>query len=142
MKRLPKIATLALALGLGASPVWFASPARADQSVEWLGTDVANRGTEELRRLTAPVALYPDAVLAQVLVENAVVGGIGGVTGMAMVSLATALLGSFALKSQLAVGTPIVLIVIAGVMLLTMVVAALVAWGPSRVRPLEVLRYE
>jgi putative ABC transport system permease protein len=82
------------------------------------------------------------SVLAQVLVENAVVGGIGGVTGMAMVSLATALLGGLALKSQLSVGTPIVLAVIAGVVLLTMAVAALVAWGPSRVRPLEVLRYE
>jgi putative ABC transport system permease protein len=82
------------------------------------------------------------SVLAQVLVENAVVGGIGGVAGMAMVSLATALLGSLALKSQLAVGTPLVLAVITGVVLLTMAVAALVAWGPSRVRPLEVLRYE
>lgn len=82
------------------------------------------------------------SVLAQVLVENAVVGGIGAVTGMAMVSLATSLLGSLALKSQLAVGTPIVLVVIAGVVLLTMAVSALVAWGPSRVRPLEVLRYE
>ena len=38
--------------------------------MEWLGTDVAYRGTEELRRLTAPVALYPDAVLAQVLVAS------------------------------------------------------------------------
>ena len=82
------------------------------------------------------------SVLAQVLVENAVVGGIGAVAGMAMVSLATALLGNLALKTPLAVSTPIVLAVIAGVVLLTMAVAALVAWGPSRVRPLEVLRYE
>lgn len=82
------------------------------------------------------------SVLAQVLVENGVVGGIGAVAGMAMVSLATALLGSLAFKSQLAVSTPIVLAVIGGVVLLTMFVSALVAWGPSRVRPLEVLRYE
>jgi ABC-type antimicrobial peptide transport system permease subunit len=82
------------------------------------------------------------SVLAQVLVENAVVGGIGGVAGMATVSLATALLGALALKTQLAVGTPLVLAIIVGVVLLTMAVAGLVAWGPSRVRPLEVLRYE
>src|SRR5437016_4918239 len=70
MKRLRKIATLALALGLGASPMLFASPARADQSVEWIGTNTTYHDTQELRQLTAPVALYPDAVLAQVLVAS------------------------------------------------------------------------
>ena len=82
------------------------------------------------------------SVLAQVLVENGVVGGIGAVAGMAMVSAAAALLGGLALKTTLAVGTPTVLVIIAGIVLLTMLVAAVVAWGPSRVRPLEVLRYE
>jgi ABC-type antimicrobial peptide transport system permease subunit len=82
------------------------------------------------------------SVLAQVLLENGVVGGIGAVAGMAMVSLATALLGGLALKTTLAVSTPTVLVIIAGVILLSMLVAAIVAWGPSRVRPLEVLRYE
>ncbi|MBV8302185.1 MAG: ABC transporter permease, partial [Candidatus Dormibacteraeota bacterium] len=82
------------------------------------------------------------SVLAQVLVENGVVGAIGGITGMLLVTAATALLGRFALKTSLAVGAPVVVAVIAGVVLLTMAVAALVAWGPSRVRPLEVLRYE
>ena len=82
------------------------------------------------------------SVLAQVLLENGVVGGIGGVVGMAMVSAAAALLGSLALKTPLAVSTPTVLVIIAGVILLTMLVSAIVAWGPSRVRPLEVLRYE
>lgn len=82
------------------------------------------------------------SVLAQVMVENGVVGGIGAVTGMVLVTAATALLGGLALKTSLAVSTPIVLSVIAGVVILAMAVAALVAWGPSRVRPLEVLRYE
>ena len=82
------------------------------------------------------------SVLAQVLVENGIVGGIGGITGILLVTAATSLLGTFALKTPLAVGTPIALAVIAGVVLLTMLVALLVAWGPSRVRPLEVLRYE
>ena len=82
------------------------------------------------------------SVLAQVLLENGVVGGIGAVFGMAMVSAAAALLGGLALKTSLAVDTPTVLVIIAGVIVLTMIVAGLVAWGPSRVRPLEVLRYE
>jgi ABC-type antimicrobial peptide transport system permease subunit len=82
------------------------------------------------------------SVLSQVLLENGVVGGIGAVAGMAAVSGATALLGGLALKTSLAVSTPTVLIIIAGVILLTVIVAALVAWGPTRVRPLEVLRYE
>jgi putative ABC transport system permease protein len=82
------------------------------------------------------------SVLAQVMVENGVVGGIGAVTGMVLVSAATALLGGLALKTSLAVSTTIVLSVIAGIVILAMAVAALVAWGPSRVRPLEVLRYE
>lgn len=82
------------------------------------------------------------SVLSQVLLENGIVGGIGAVTGMAAVSGATALLGGLALKTSLAVSTPTVLVIIAGVILLSVIVAALVAWGPTRVRPLEVLRYE
>lgn len=82
------------------------------------------------------------SVLSQVLLENGVVGGIGAVAGMAAVSGATALLGSLALKTSLAVSTPTVLVIIAGVILLSVIVAALVAWGPTRARPLEVLRYE
>src|SRR5207302_1661455 len=68
------------------------------------------------------------SVLAQVLVENGVVGGIGAVTGMVMVSVATALLGNLALKTSLAVSTPIVLGVIGGIVVLAMAVSALVAW--------------
>lgn len=82
------------------------------------------------------------SVLSQVLLENGIVGGIGAVAGMAAVSGATALLGGLALKTSLAVSTPTVLVIIAGVILLSVLVAALVAWGPTRVRPLEVLRYE
>ncbi|MBV8529059.1 MAG: FtsX-like permease family protein [Candidatus Dormibacteraeota bacterium] len=82
------------------------------------------------------------SVLSQVLLENGIVGGIGAIAGMAAVSGATALLGSLALKTSLAVSTPTVLVIIAGVILLSVIVAALVAWRPTRVRPLEVLRYE
>lgn len=81
-------------------------------------------------------------VLAQVLVENAVVGALAAIAGMLMVTLATFPLGNLVLKTDLAVSTPIVLGIIAGIMALTVAVAALVAWRPTRIRPLEVLRYE
>lgn len=81
-------------------------------------------------------------VLAQVLLENAVVGGLAAVAGMGAVSLATVPLGKLVLKTDLAVSTPIVLAIIGGICLLTTVVAVLVAWRPTRIRPLEVLRYE
>ena len=82
------------------------------------------------------------SVLAQVLVENAVVGALAAIAGMLMVTLATIPLGRLVLKTDLAVSTPIVLGIIVGIMALTVAVAALVAWRPTRIRPLEVLRYE
>lgn len=82
------------------------------------------------------------SVLSQVLLENGIVGGIGAVSGMAAVTVAASVLGSHVLKTDLAVGTPIVVAVIVGIVALVVVTAALVAWGPTRVRPLEVLRYE
>jgi ABC-type antimicrobial peptide transport system permease subunit len=45
-------------------------------------------------------------------------------------------------KTDFGVSGAIVIGLIAGIALLTMVTAALVAWGAVRVRPLEVLRYE
>jgi predicted lysophospholipase L1 biosynthesis ABC-type transport system permease subunit len=82
------------------------------------------------------------SVLAQVLLENAVVGALSAIAGMLMVTLATVPLGRVVLKTDLAVSTPTVLLIIVGIMVLTTGVAALVAWRPTRLRPLEVLRYE
>jgi ABC-type antimicrobial peptide transport system permease subunit len=82
------------------------------------------------------------SVLSQVLIENGIVGGIGAVAGMAAVTAATGQLGDRVLKTDLGVGTPIVIIVIAAIVVIVVVVAAAVAYGPTRVRPLEVLRYE
>lgn len=82
------------------------------------------------------------SVLAQVLLENAVVGGLAAVAGMLMVTVATYPLGRAVLKTDLAVSTPIVLGIIAGIVILTTAVAGAVAWRPVRIRPLEVLRYE
>ncbi|HZS15671.1 MAG TPA: FtsX-like permease family protein [Candidatus Dormibacteraeota bacterium] len=82
------------------------------------------------------------SVLGQVLVENGTVGAIAGITGMLLVTVATALLGAYVLDTDLSVGGPIVAAVAVGVTALTTVTAALVAWGPTRARPLDVLRYE
>ncbi len=82
------------------------------------------------------------SVLSQVLLENGIVGGISGVLAMSAVALATTLLGKFSLHTDLGVGTPLALAIILGAMFLAVVTAGLVAWGPTRIRPLEVLRYE
>ncbi|HXZ06260.1 MAG TPA: hypothetical protein VEH81_15610 [Ktedonobacteraceae bacterium] len=52
------------------------------------------------------------------------------------------LLGTFVFKTGFGVNPIIVLALIAGAALLTMVTAAIVAFGAVRVRHLEVLRYE
>ena len=81
-------------------------------------------------------------VLAEVLIENAVIGGLGALLAMLLVALATNLLGTFVFKGGFSVSGLLVLVLIAGAALLAMLTAALVAWGSVRVRPLEVLRYE
>jgi putative ABC transport system permease protein len=82
------------------------------------------------------------SVLSMVLIENAVVAAIGAVTGMVVVTIATALIGAGVLETDLTVGRGVAVSVVAGVVAVVVLVAGLVAWGPTRVRPLEVLRYE
>jgi putative ABC transport system permease protein len=81
-------------------------------------------------------------VLSEVLIENGVIGGTGALLAMLLVTLATSLLGTFFFKTGFGVNAFIALGLIIGIALLAMIVAALVAWGAVRVRPLEVLRYE
>lgn len=81
-------------------------------------------------------------VLSQVLLENAVVGALGGIAAITAVAAATTLLGRLVFKTDLPVSTPLALAIILATSLLAAVTAALVAWKPVRVRPLEVLRYE
>lgn len=81
-------------------------------------------------------------VLSEVLIENGLIGGTGALLAMLLVTLATSLLGTFFFKTAFGVSAFIALGLIIGIALLAMVVAALVAWGAVRVRPLEVLRYE
>jgi putative ABC transport system permease protein len=82
------------------------------------------------------------AVLAQVLFENALLGALSGTAAVAVVALATDLLGRFVFQTSLEVDLPLSVAIVAGSALLAALVAGLVAWAPSRVRPLEVLRYE
>jgi ABC-type antimicrobial peptide transport system permease subunit len=82
------------------------------------------------------------SVLAQVLFENALLGIVGGVAAVAVVVLATTLLGRFVFQTSFDVPLPLALAIVVGSGLLAAGVAGLVAWAPTRVRPLEVLRYE
>ncbi len=81
-------------------------------------------------------------VLGGVLVENGVIGGLGGVLGMVMVAIATTVLAKTLFKLDLAVPTLTALALIALVTVIALLTAALVAWTAVRVRPLDVLRYE
>lgn len=80
-------------------------------------------------------------VLTGVLIENALTAGLGGLLGMAPVSLAVVFFNRQAGVS-FSVGAPIAIAVVLGVVLLTLLTTTLVAAGAVRVRPLEVLRYE
>ena len=80
-------------------------------------------------------------VLGVVLIENGLIGGIGGLLGMMLVALATGIFSQVAgLSLSVSIVTTIGLIAL--VAIVAMLVAAIVAWSATRVRPLEVLRYE
>jgi putative ABC transport system permease protein len=81
-------------------------------------------------------------VLSEVLIENGIIGGVGALLAMLLVTFAMGLLGKFVFKTSFDVNAIIVLALIVGAALLAMVTATIVAYGAVRVRPLEVLRYE
>jgi ABC-type antimicrobial peptide transport system permease subunit len=81
-------------------------------------------------------------VLGEVLIENGIVGFTGGLLAMLLVALAISLLDIFLFKSGFGVGAPITVGIIFASAAICMLVAALVAWSATRVRPIEVLRYE
>jgi ABC-type antimicrobial peptide transport system permease subunit len=81
-------------------------------------------------------------VLGEVLIENGIIGFTGGLLAMLLVSLAMLPLAVFLFKTNFGVSALITIGVIAAAAIICMVVAAIVAWGATRVRPLEVLRYE
>jgi len=81
-------------------------------------------------------------VLSEVMIENGIVGAVGAFIAMLLATAATVLLGSQLFHLTLDVSPVVALSLIGGSALLAMLTAALVAWGSTRVRPLEVLRYE
>ena len=81
-------------------------------------------------------------VLSEVLIENAVIGGLGATLAMLLVTLTMSLLSRFVFHTNFGVNGLFILVLIVGAALLAMITAALVAYGSVRVRPLEVLRYE
>jgi putative ABC transport system permease protein len=80
-------------------------------------------------------------VLTGVLLENALTAGLGGVLGMAPVSLAIVI---FNRQAGVSFGVPagLVIAIVLAVVALTAVATTVVAWSAIRVRPLAVLRYE
>jgi len=88
------------------------------------------------------VGLSSRAVYVQVLVETATVAWLGATFGMAAIALVLVPLGKLVLKVTLGIPTPLALAIVLGAILVAVGTAALVAWRPVRVRPLEVLRYE
>ncbi len=88
------------------------------------------------------VGLSSRGVYAQVLVETATVAGLGAMVGMLAIAALLVPLGKVLLKLNLALPTPLALVIVLGAVAVATATAALVAWGPVRIRPLEVLRYE
>ncbi|HVC24028.1 MAG TPA: FtsX-like permease family protein [Candidatus Dormibacteraeota bacterium] len=88
------------------------------------------------------VGLSSKAVYAQVLMETATVAWLGATFGMAAIALVLVPLGRLVLKVTLGIPTPLALAIVLGAIAVAVGTAALVAWRPVRVRPLEVLRYE
>ncbi|HEV7126268.1 MAG TPA: FtsX-like permease family protein [Ktedonobacterales bacterium] len=82
------------------------------------------------------------SVLREVLMENGTVGFTGALIAMLLVTLATTVLGVVLFQTDFGINAPIVLGITLITALVCMVVAAFVAWGATRVRPLDVLRYE
>lgn len=81
-------------------------------------------------------------VLGEVLIENAVIGVLGALLAMLLVTFFTSLLGRVAFSAGFSVNGLLVIGLIVGAALLAVITALLVAWGSVRVRPLTVLRYE
>ncbi|TMC20760.1 MAG: FtsX-like permease family protein, partial [Chloroflexi bacterium] len=82
------------------------------------------------------------SLLATILVENGLIGTLGSTVAMVLVSGTMVALRLLLLKTDPGFSPGLALILIATTALLTMLIAATVAWNAARVRPLEVLRYE
>src|SRR5712692_5620523 len=82
------------------------------------------------------------SILATVLIENGLVGTLGSLVAMLLVTGAIVALSNFVFHIAINFGAGLIGLIIGSTALLTMLVATFVAWGAVRVRPLDVLRYE
>nr|MBA3824354.1 FtsX-like permease family protein [Ktedonobacterales bacterium] len=82
------------------------------------------------------------SILAMVLIENGVVGLLGALVALLLVVGAVLALSTFLFRVTLTINAPLVGGILALTVGVTLLIAALVAWGATRLRPLEVLRYE
>lgn len=81
-------------------------------------------------------------ILSEVLIENGVVGFTGSVLAMLLATLIALVLAKVAFNVTVQAHPALVLGVVAATTAVCMGIAVLVAWSATRVRPLEVLRYE
>jgi predicted lysophospholipase L1 biosynthesis ABC-type transport system permease subunit len=82
------------------------------------------------------------SVLGEVMMENGIVGFTGSLLALVVVVAAAAMLGKVAFNLPISIPTPTVLGVVAATVAACVAVAVVVAWQATRVRPVEVLRYE
>ncbi|HLV98247.1 MAG TPA: FtsX-like permease family protein [Ktedonobacterales bacterium] len=81
-------------------------------------------------------------ILGEVLFENGVIGFAGSVLAMLLATLLALVLGKVVFNVTVQANAGLVLGIVAATAVTCMGIAALVAWSATRVRPLEVLRYE
>ncbi len=82
------------------------------------------------------------SVLATVLIENGLIGLLGSLVAMLLVAGSITVLSQFVFQIQIVVGPWLIALIVAATSIITMLVALLVSWNATHVRPLEVLRYE
>lgn len=88
------------------------------------------------------VGLRSRGVLSGVLIEQGITGLTGGLLAMVFAVGVAGTLGKFSLQVDIGIPTPVVLGLVVSSAILCLLVTAGVAWSATRVRPLEVLRYE
>jgi putative ABC transport system permease protein len=81
-------------------------------------------------------------VMNGVLVENGMIGFTGSLVAMLLVTFANFILDTYLFKLNFGDNPELSIGIVAATTLVCMLVAAAVAWSATRVRPLEVLRYE
>jgi putative ABC transport system permease protein len=80
--------------------------------------------------------------LTEVVIEQGVVGLVGGAVAMLVVAFVATVVGKAVAQADIQISLPLVSALVAASAILCMLVAAGVGWGATHIRPLEVLRNE